>query len=378
MVFNDRTYPNFVRMLELLGVGDQPSDMSFSVSCGRGDFEFQGSSLNGLFAQRSNLLRPSFYRMLADILRFNRVGLAALASGALESGMAVGQFLDQHRFSEVFRRHYLVPMVAAVWSAEPRTVQEFPAKFLIGFFRNHGLLQLRDRPQWKTIVGGSRCYVDRLVAPFRDRIRLGCPVRQIRRFADRVELHTSDGRAQYDEVVLACHADQSLRLLADATLQEQELLHAFPYQANDVVLHTDRTLLPRRRRAWASWNYTLPAGENEPATLTYDLSRLQQLPTPEPVLLTLNRTDAIQPQHRLATFSYSHPCFSPASIAAQHRFASISGHNRTHFCGAYWGYGFHEDGVRSALAVAQHFQLDLNACTAASTKDGSRMAGISR
>ncbi len=379
MVFNDHTYPHFIELLQRLGVASQDSDMSFSVSCRRTGMEYQGSSFNGLFAQRSNLIKPRFYRMLADVLRFNRVSVHALAAGELECGISVGDFLNEHRMGKAFRSHYLVPMVAAIWSADPDSVFGFPAKFLIGFMRNHGLLQLRDRPQWKTIVGGSRTYVDRLVAPFRDRIRLNCPVESVTRHPDHVTLKPSGGEEErFDQVVFASHADQTLEMLADPTPVETETLGAFPYRTNEAVLHTDVSLLPKRQRAWASWNYHLSERDDHPATLTYDLSRLQRLGTPEPVLLTLNHTDAINPKSVIHTLQYAHPAYSGASIDAQQRFDAINGTCRTYFCGAYWGYGFHEDGVNSALAVANYFDQTLESCTAVFTKDELHTADTHR
>lgn len=379
MVFNDRTYPNFINMLDQLGVSAQPSDMSFSVSCRRTGVEYQGSSLNGLFAQRRNLVSPQFHRMLADIVRFNRASWRWIAAGDLESEVTVGEFLDRQRLGRAFRSYYLMPMVAAIWSADPATVIDFPARFLLGFMRNHGLLQLRNRPQWKTIAGRSRSYVDRLVAPFRDRIRLNCPVRSVARQADHVLVRTNAGETRrFDEVVFAAHSDQVLAMLDDPTPDERRLLGAFPYQANEAVLHTDLSILPRRRRAWASWNYHLPEQLSDTATLTYDLSRLQRLGTPAPVLLTLNRTDQIDPRKVIRVFHFDHPAYSCASVAAQQQFQVINGRNRTHFCGAYWGYGFHEDGVNSALAVARNFNLTIESCTAASTRDEFPTVGSSR
>ena len=375
MVFNDRTYPNFIRLLEQLGIQGQASDMSFSVSCSRTGLEYQGSSLNGLFAQRSNLWQPRFYRMLADIVRFNQAACRAMESGDLEDGTCVGAFLDRQGLGTAFREHYLVPMVAAIWSAQPASILEFPAQFLLGFLRNHGLLQMRDRPQWKTVSGGSRAYVEQLMAPLGDRIRLGCGARSVTRYDDHVQVTTTAGETQrFDQVVLAVHADQAVGLLSDATVAEREVLTAFPYQRNEAVLHTDISLLPQRRRAWASWNYHLSRQAGEPATLTYDLSRLQRLGTPRPVLLTLNRTEMVDPRAIIRRFEYHHPAYSRASIAAQRRGDEINGVRRTFFCGAYWGYGFHEDGVNSALTVARYFGKNLESCTAASTKDTSRIA----
>lgn len=370
MVFNERTYPNFCRLLELLGVDAQDSDMSFSVRCQRSGLEYQGSSLNGLFAQRRNLLRPSFHRMLADIVRFNREAPNVLArqEAATET---LGEYLAREKYSRQFVEQYLVPMTAAIWSARPRQLLEFPVHFLVAFFRNHGLLQLRDRPQWKTIVGGARTYVEALLAPLRDRIRLNCPVRSVTRHADHVLVRTAHGADVFDEVVIAAHADQALRMLTDADDIERQILLAFPYQKNEAVLHTDVSMLPRRRRARASWNYHIPPEADCPAAVTYDLSRLQGLDSPRPILLTLNDVSQIDPSAIIQQITYHHPAYSVASIAAQKRHALVSGRRRTHFCGAYWGYGFHEDGVNSALSVAKHFGIGLSSCTAASTGDAS-------
>ncbi len=375
MVFNRRTYPNFCRLLEMLDIESQDSDMSFSVRCENTGTEYQGSSLNGLFAQRSNCLRPSFLRLLSDISRFNRLGTTAAHDGSLKDGRSVGEFLRQGGFGRGFRDLYLVPMAAAIWSSNPRTILDFPAEFMIGFFANHGLMQLRDRPQWRTIVGGSRKYVAALLAPLQDNVRLGSPIASVARTEDQVIVKPVEGAAEFfDEVVFASHADQTLRMLADPTREEREILEAFPYAPNEAVLHTDPKLLPKRRRAWASWNYRVAAGQQHNASVTYDLSRLQNHDSAVPILLTLNPTEEIDEKRILRTFSYHHPAYSDRSIAAQQRFQEISGRNRIHFCGAYWGYGFHEDGVNSALAVAQHFGIDLSACSAASMKERSRIA----
>jgi predicted NAD/FAD-binding protein len=375
MVFNRPTYPNFCRLLELLGVASQPSDMSFSVRSHR--LEYQGSSLNGLFAQRTNGLRPAFLKMLYDVVKFNRLGNAAVASGSLRDGRSVGDFFEECRLGQPFLQHYLLPMAAAIWSTRPQAILDFPANFLLGFFANHGLMQIRQRPQWRTITGGSQRYVTALLAPLADRVRLNAPVTAVARSEDGVRITGKEGPPEhFDQVVFACHADQALQMLSDPTPSEQAVLRAFPYQANEAVLHTDTRLLPQRRRAWASWNYhTLPSGQ---ASVTYDLSRLQQHPTPTPLLLTLNATASIDPAQILRTFNYHHPAFSRESIAAQQRFCEISNHHRTHYCGAYWGYGFHEDGVNSALAVANDFGIGLEACTAVSTKGPSSTNDESR
>ncbi len=379
MVFNRRTYPNFCRMLELLKINSHASDMSFSVRSDTTGWEYQGSSLNGLFAQRSNCLRPSFLRMLRDIVRFNRLGTRAAATGELEDGRSVGDFLKACAVGRPFVDQYLVPMASAIWSSSPQSILDFPADFMIGFFANHGLMQLRDRPQWRTIVGGSRNYLKALLAPLRERVRLCCPVAMVSRREHGILVTPRDGTAElFDEVVFATHADQTLRTLTDATHQEQQILGAFPYQANAAVLHTDTRLLPKRRRAWASWNYHIAAGSDHAAAVTYDLSRLQNHDSATPILLTLNSTEKIDPAKVLRTFNYHHPAYSRASLAAQRRFGEISGAQRTHFCGAYWGYGFHEDGVNSALAVAHQFGVELDACIVACMKESSRIAAASR
>ena len=369
MVYNEKTYPNFCRMLEILQVPSQPSDMSFSVRCDRSGWEYQGSSLNGLFAQRRNALSPRFLRMLFDIAKFNRAGMRSASGNELTDGRSVAEFLQQVGVSQKFVEQYLIPMAAAIWSSQPRAILDFPAEFMIGFFANHGLMQIRDRPQWRTISGGSRVYLQRLLGPLRQRVRSNTPVEAVTRTSRDVQLSVAGHQLHFDHVVFACHADQALRLLSDATGRERQVLSAFPYQANEAVLHTDVRLLPKRRRAWASWNYHIGEDHPQGASVTYDLSRLQNHDSPSPILLTLNATSQVDPHQILRTFTYHHPAYSAESIAAQAAFDTISGSGRLHFCGAYWGYGFHEDGVNSALAVTRHFDIGLEACTAASMKE---------
>ncbi len=377
MVFNYRTYPNFVRLLNALGVKDQPSDMSFSVRSELLDLEYCGSDLNTLFAQRRNLFSPRFLKMLLDILRFNRTAPALIDSD--DDQLSLGEYLQRESFGREFVKHYLVPMGAAIWSARPDKFLEFPARFLVAFLHNHGLLKITDRPQWKTIAGRSKTYVDALTRGFRDQIRLNCPVRRIERHEDHVLLYADDDSPQiYDEVVLATHADQALAILADPTPEEREVLGQFPYQTNEAIVHTDRRLLPKRKRAWASWNYHIPkpdGAEGLPVALTYELNRLQRLESPGPVCVTLNHSGAIDEQQIIKRFTYQHPVYSPGAIAAQRRWNEISGVRRTHFCGAYWGNGFHEDGVNSGMAVARQFGIDIDECVAASTKDLHPIAG---
>lgn len=365
MVFNDRTYPNFVCMLERLGVPARASDMSFSARCERTGLEYEGGSLGGLFAQRRNLFRPAFYRMIRDILRFNR-NAPRLLDGAGEE-TTLEEFLSEGRYSREFIEHYLVPMGASIWSTPPGQFRRFPVRHTVGFFRNHGLLNLRGRPQWKTVVGGAARYVEALTRPFAAQIRLDCPVARVRRGDDHVEVTPRDGPPEtFDCVVMAAHADQSLAMLADPSPEEREILGAIPYQANEIVLHTDASLMPRSRRAWASWNAYVPREEGASVTLTYNLNRLQGHRSAETILETLNPAFAIDPAKVLARLTYHHPVYSVAAIGAQRRYDEISGRRRTYYCGAYWGYGFHEDGVRSALAVGRMFGRDLDTCIAAS------------
>jgi len=374
MVFNDRTYPNFIRLLQMLDVPARMSDMSFSVRCDKTGLEYQGSSLNGLFAQRRNLLRPSFYRMLLEVLRFNRQSLELLQGDDYE--LELGQYLERNRYSREFIDHYLIPMGAAIWSAPPERFRQFPARFIVSFFNNHGLLTVRGHPQWKTVAGGAVRYVQAITRPFADRIRLNCPVVSVRRCPDRVAVTwKNDGPEDFDAVVLAAHADQTLAMLADASDAERDILGAFPYQRNETVLHADPALLPRCRRAWASWNYCIPQEENLPVVLTYNLNRLQGHVSPDPICVTLNGTRRIDGQKILRRIEYHHPVYSREALAAQKRFAEINGRNRTYFCGAYWGHGFHEDGVNSALAVGQSFGKRLESCTVACTKGASTTGG---
>ncbi len=354
MVFNDRTYPNFMRLLQILDVPARMSDMSFSVRCDRTGLEYQGGSLNGLFAQRRNLLRPSFYRMLLEVLRFNRQSRELLQGD--DDELELGQYLDRNRYSREFIEHYLIPMGAAIWSAPPERFRQFPARFIVSFFNNHGLLTLRNHPQWKTVQGGAVRYVAALTRSFADRIRLNCPVVSVRRAADRVAVTWKHGGSEdFDAVVLATHADQTLAMLADASDAERDILGAFPYQRNETVLHAGPTLLPRCHRAWASWNYRIPREEGQPVVLTYNLNRLQGHVAPDPICVTLNGTPWIDEQKILRRIEYHHPVYSREALGAQKRFHEINGRNRSYFCGAYWGHGFHEDGVNSALAIGQSF-----------------------
>ena len=358
IVFNDRNYPNFERLLQRLGVASQASSMTFSVSDGRGDFEYNGSSPNGLFAKRGHLVTPWFHRMVADMARFNRAAreLARTYGDGRGDGPSLGHWLEQQRFSKPFIDRLIVPQASAVWSADPAQMWTFPARFLAEFFENHGMLSLRNRPQWRTVSGGSARYVEALLATFGGRLRLRTPVQTILRRDDHVLVTPLGGDPEpFDEVILATHSDQALALLGDASDRERALLGAIPYQANEAVLHTDVRMLPRRRRAWASWNYHLRDRPDNRTTVTYHMNRLQSLSAEQEFCVTLNRTAEIDPAHIIRTIAYSHPVYTGDGVAAQRRFAEINAQNRTHFCGAYWGWGFHEDGVVSALRVAERF-----------------------
>ncbi len=353
IVFNRRNYPNFVKLLEELGVESDPSFMSFSVQCEATGLEYNGTSLNSLFVQRRNLLRPSFYRMLRDVLRFNREAMELLDSGRT---LTIGEYLAEKRYSRPFIDQYLLPMGASIWSSSADFLQEFPAEPFVRFFHNHGMLTVNDRPEWRVIRGGSRSYVKRLIEPFADRIRRSCPVLGVRRDSLGVVIRSPRGEERFDEVVLATHSDQALRLLEDPSESEREILGFLPYQENEAVLHTDQRLLPRRRGAWASWNFYRPRQGASRVTITYDMNILQGIESRLPFCVTLNRTEDIDPAQILETMTYHHPAYTADGFEARRRHHEISGVRHTHYCGAYWGYGFHEDGVKSALAVVDAFQ----------------------
>ena len=354
IVFNDRNYPNFERLLRLLGVAWQPSTMSFSVSDGMGDFEYSSGSPNGLFAKRAHLITPWFHRIVADLARFNRSARELLDDRAADVSLRV--WLEHHRFSREFIERLIVPQASAVWSAAPRQMWSFPARFLAEFFDNHGMLSFRGRPRWRTVRGGSARYVEALTRPFSHRLRLDTPVQAVSRHDDHVLVKPRGGEAErFDQVVLATHSDQALALLSDASDREHEILGAIPYRSNEAVLHTDARMLPRRRRAWASWNYHLLPDPKPTATVTYHMNRLQSLRAEQEFCVTLNHSEGIDPARIIRRISYAHPVYTEAGVKAQARVHEIDGRNRTHFCGPYWGWGFHEDGVVSALRVGERF-----------------------
>ncbi len=377
IVFNDRTYPNFIALMDELEVASQKTIMSFSVKCASTGLEYRGADPEGLFAQRRNLINPKFYRLLYDLIRFNRCGNQLLEQHDAADSVAeetVGSFLERHKFSQAFINQYFLPMGAAIWSASFDSFRDFPIQFICEFYKNHGLLGITDRPQWRVIKGGSRSYLAPLTASFSDRIRTSNPISKIRRKTENVH-HCSashdlgaggniellvKGESEFqtfDHVVFACHSDQALRILGDqATETEREILSAFPYQPNTAVLHTQHDVLPETRRAWASWNYYNPTSPTESATVTYNMNILQSIKSKTVFCVTLNDHDRIRSENVIGTWQYHHPTFNVQRREMQGRHAEVLNVNSTSFCGAYWGNGFHEDGVNSALAVADKLQ----------------------
>jgi predicted NAD/FAD-binding protein len=356
IVFNERTYPNFCRLLRELNVTSQASDMSFSVRCDRSGLEYAGTGLNGLLAQRRNLLRPGFWRLVRDWRRFSQESQALLATSA--ESLTVGDYFARHQYSREFREQYFLPIGSAIWSCPHDRLENFPMRFIVAFYHHHGLLTLENQPIWRVIKGGSRQYVKAILRHLPRPVALNSAIAHVRRQDGGVVLHFRDGRSEtFDHVVMACHADQALTLLGvEATAVERELLAAFPYEANTAVLHTDTSVLPRRRRAWASWNYRIPAQARAKATVTYHMNRLQGLTAPENYFVSLNEEESIDPRKVLRTIQYHHPVFSLLRASAQRRHTELIDHHGVSYCGAYWGNGFHEDGVNSALAVCRVLQ----------------------
>ena len=354
IVFNDRTYPNFIALLDELKVAWQPSDMSFSVRSEKNGLEYNGTSLNTLFAQRSNLLKPSFHQMIRDILRFNKTSLALLSDG---NEIRLGDYLQQGQYSQQFIDHYIIPMGAAIWSTEARQMLDFPARFFVRFFHHHGMLTVNDRPQWRTVTGGSASYVNALIEPFKHKIKLNTPIESVRRLKTSVRIKPLFGdEEKFDYVFFACHSDQALKMLSDSSQAEVNILSAIPYQENTVYLHHDSSIMPKRKLAWAAWNYHVTEQPMDKVAVTYNMNILQNLQSTEPLLVTLNHTNLINPAKVIKRLKYMHPVYTVAGAAAQARHAEISGVNRTGFAGAYWRNGFHEDGVVSALAALKHFE----------------------
>lgn len=353
IVFNDWTYPHFIQLMKQLGVASQPTEMSFSVHDPLSATEYNGNNLNSLFAQRRNLVSPAFWGMLRDILRFNREALADLEGQRIAAETTLGDYLQARRYGQRFIEHYVVPMGSAIWSMSLADMLNVPLQFFVRFCKNHGLLSVSDRPQWRVITGGSRSYIEPLTAGFADRIRVDCPVHRVERDLQGVTIISSAGSERFDRVVFACHSDQALRLLAHPRYAEREILGALEYADNDVVLHTDTRLLPDRPLAWASWNYRLGGSARQPAAVTYNMNILQGIHSDTTFCVSLNQTDAIDPDKILRRFSYAHPQYSLPGLAAQARWRELQGDFNTFYCGAYWANGFHEDGVVSAMRVAE-------------------------
>ena len=353
IVHNRQHYPLLTRLFDELGVETKPTTMSFSVHSEASGVEYSATSLDTLFCQRSNLVSRRFLGMLADLVRFYRIAPHLLDDA--DDGPTLGEFLAVHRFGAAFRDEHLVPMASALWSSPPERILAFPARYLARFMANHQMLQLRGRPQWRVVVGGSNAYVRAMQRAWRVDVRSASPVQRVRRDAEGVEVFAAGSVERFDQIVLACHSDDALALLADANANEQEVLGAIPYQRNDVVLHTDATLLPRNRKAWAAWNAHVPREPDAACTVSYCMNLLQGIESPQPLVVSLNRTAAIDPARILRRLQYRHPVYTLASVAAQARRPEIQGHRRTWFAGAYWGWGFHEDGVVSAVKVGERF-----------------------
>ena len=356
IVYNERTYPNFIKLLDQLGVERQLTRMGFSVKSEKDDLEYAGHSLNGLFAQRSNIFRPSFIRMLGSMNRFNQESRKDLPS--IDPKMTLGDYLLKNNYSTEFIQHFIIPIGAAIWSTVPTDMMNIPAVFFIRFFENHGLLQIINRPNWWVIKGGSKRYVDKIIAKFKDRIRLSTPVKNVKRDDDLVTISfgiDGENEENFDAVVFATHSDQSLALLEQPTKDEVEILGSIIYQNNDAVLHFDDTILPKRKTAWSSWNYLLDQDQSKPVALTYNMNILQGIVSSKTFCVTLNTQELIDPEKVIKYLNYEHPLFTLSSLKAQEQKSKISGKNNTYYCGAYWHNGFHEDGVVSALDVCSHF-----------------------
>lgn len=357
IVFNDRTYPNFIKMLNDVKVPWQTTHMSFSVRDEHTGLEYNGTSLNSLFAQRRNLFSLRFHGMIRDILRFNKISLALLNA---ENEISLGDYLADNQFGEAFIHQYIVPMGAAIWSTDAKSMMQFPARFFVRFFHHHGFLTVNNRPQWLTIAGGSKNYVEILTAPFKHHYRLNTPIDNVRRTENGVKIKPhNESEQDFDYVFFACHSDEALAMLSDASVVEQQILSAIPYQENSVYLHHDASLMPKHKLAWAAWNYHITATPTAKVAVTYNMNILQNIQSPEPILVTLNHTGLIDPKKVIKRLNYMHPLYTLAGASAQARHAEISGKNHTGFAGAYWRNGFHEDGVVSALAALKHFAASI-------------------
>ncbi len=353
IVYNDWTYPNFIKLMDRLSVESQPTDMGFSVTTRHQghDFEYCGSTVGSLFADRRQMLNPAFLGMVRDIMRFNKRAKRDLAGNTIPADLPLHRYLEQGGYGSYFLEYYIIPMVSAIWSASTAQVADFNTLFFVRFFANHGLLNISDRPQWRVLKGGSRSYVEPMTRGFRDQIQLGNPVCAVNRTSRNVTVSCTHGDEIYDHVIFSCHSNQALDLLPDPESEEKKILEAIPYRENSVILHSDENLLPKRKNAWASWNYLLDGTESEQPVLTYNMNILQGIQSARPICVTVNGDKHIDQAKVIKRFSYSHPQFGQDSVAAQKSWSRINGHKRTWFCGAYWGNGFHEDGLVSALPV---------------------------
>jgi len=352
IVFNKKTYPHFLNLLHELKVPYENSAMSFSVKDSQKDFEYNGTNLNTLFAQRKNFISPTFYKMIKEILRFNKNSTLLLKNN---EEISLGEYLDREAYSDFFKKYYILPMGSAIWSSDVKTMMTFPAKFFVRFFDNHGMLNINDRPQWLTITGGSINYVKKLISPFEKNIKLNSQIKSVERKNDHVAIQFHDRTERFDWVFFACHSDEALKLIKSPTQDEKNVLKAIPYTDNEVILHFDERFMPRRKLAWAAWNYHVTEDSSSPVSLTYNMNILQNLKTNVPVLVTLNPQEKIDKHKIIKKLSYAHPQYSLKSIEAQSKHHLISGVNRTSFAGAYWGNGFHEDGVKSAIDAIEQF-----------------------
>ncbi|MDG2090477.1 MAG: FAD-dependent oxidoreductase [Gammaproteobacteria bacterium] len=353
IVFNDWTYPNFIELLDELGVDSQPTQMSFSVSDKQSGIEYAGTNLNTLFGRRKNLFSIKHLKMLKEIVTFNKQVEGHLAQMQDDNQLTLGQYLETYTYSEAFKNLYIVPMGSAIWSAKQSDMLKMPLSFFVKFFRNHGLLNLKERPQWRVIKGGSSAYIEPLIAPYKDRIRLNTAVYEVDRniTGSYVTLKTKEGEEAFDHVIFSCHSNQALACLNDVNKLEKEILQSIPYSNNEVVLHTDKGVLPKTKRCWSSWNVSL-GDQNEIPCLSYNMNILQGIDSDQTYCVTLNQSDCIDPQKVIGVYNYEHPVFTTESVEAQSRWGEINGKRNTWFCGAYWRNGFHEDGVWSARRVS--------------------------
>ena len=353
IVFNKKTYPLFTKLLDELNVHYEKSDMSFSVFSKDRNFEYNGTTLNTLFSQRRNIFNYKFIKMIYEIIKFNKVALTLLSA---KTEISLETFLRQNNFSDYFCKNYILPMGSAIWSSNINSMLKFPAVFFVKFFNNHGMLNINDRPQWLTVTNGSKEYVEKLTASIKKNIKLNCPVKTVKRNKDSVEIKSSDGTEIFDYIFFACHSDEALKLIIDPSAQEKKVLSSIPYSKNEVTLHTDESIMPNNKLTWAAWNYNIDSTDDMPIALTYNMNILQNLKTQQTILVTLNDNGNINPKKVLKKINYDHPLFSLRSVEAQKSYGIISGVNRTGYAGAYWGNGFHEDGISSAYNAIKFFK----------------------